>query len=464
MLRSHSQLRIAWDLMRSEREGPAGIDSRRRNRLTSLLRHAHSQSRFYRQRLPGATPGPDALPDLPPVSKSELMGAFDDWVTDPAVTFGRVSDFVADPAQVGTSFLGRYFVCTTSGTTGLPGVFVHDAVAVALYRALVVARVDRRWMSPRQLLELTLRRFRWASVIGTGGHFGGVGWMEAERHRSRWRSRSFRVFSLRKPLPQIVDELNDFDPAMLTAYPSALQLLVAEQRAGRLHLHPVVVETAGESAEPLLQADAADAFGCPVHDAYACSEFLFLGFDCPQGWIHLNADWMILEPVDSDFSPTPAGRASHTVLLTNLANHVQPLIRYDLGDSVLARPDPCPCGSPLPAIRVSGRKDETMNLIGSRGTRVSIPPLAWATVVDSVPGVRRCQLVQTGPGTIEVRLESDSGPAVWPWLSSALMDHLKTQGAPDVLVRRSPWPPAADPNSGKFRRVVVEHHSAAPPR
>ena len=29
-----------------------------------------------------------------------------------------------------------------------------------------------------------------------------------------------------------------------------------------------------------------------------------------------------------------AGVRSHTVLLTNLANLVQPLIRYDLGDSV----------------------------------------------------------------------------------------------------------------------------------
>ena len=46
---------------------------------------------------------------------------------------------------------------------------------------------------------------------------------------------------------------------------------------------------------------------------------------------------MILEPVDRDYRPTPPGELSHTVLLTNLANAVQPIIRYDLGDSVRAK-------------------------------------------------------------------------------------------------------------------------------
>lgn len=85
-----------------------------------------------------------------------------------------------------------------------------------------------------------------------------------------------------------------------------------------------------------------------------------MAVDCDHGWLHVNSDWVVLEPVDADHAPTPPGIASHTVLLTNLANRVQPLIRCDLGDSVLARPDPCPCGSPFPAIRVQGRRDDVL--------------------------------------------------------------------------------------------------------
>ena len=35
------------------------------------------------------------------------------------------------------------------------------------------------------------------------------------------------------------------------------------------------------------------------------------------------------------------------MLLTVLANDVQPFIRYDLGDCLRFYKDPCPCGSPF---------------------------------------------------------------------------------------------------------------------
>ncbi len=92
-----------------------------------------------------------------------------------------------------------------------------------------------------------------------------------------------------------------------------------------------------------------------------------MAFSCDHDWLHVNSDWVILEPVEKDFHPTPAGEPSHTVLLTNLANRIQPLIRYDLGDSVLMRPDSCPCGSSLPAIRVAGRHDDVLRLKAADG-------------------------------------------------------------------------------------------------
>lgn len=85
-----------------------------------------------------------------------------------------------------------------------------------------------------------------------------------------------------------------------------------------------------------------------------------MAYDCEEGWLHVNNDWVILEPVDADYDPTPPGEPSHTVRLTNLANQVQPIIRHDLGDTVVARPGPCPCGNPLLAIRVQGRRDDVL--------------------------------------------------------------------------------------------------------
>jgi hypothetical protein len=136
-----------------------------------------------------------------------------------------------------------------------------------------------------------------------------------------------------------------------------------------------------------------------------------MAYDCGHGWLHVHADWVVLEPVTADHAPIPPGELSDTVLLTNLANRVQPLIRYDLGDRLLVSPDPCVCGSPLPALRVEGRTNDVL-MLTSAGTTVRVLPLALVTVVEDVPGVRRCQLVQTDASTVRVRL--DVAPAADP--------------------------------------------------
>lgn len=87
-----------------------------------------------------------------------------------------------------------------------------------------------------------------------------------------------------------------------------------------------------------------------------------MAYDCGHGWLHLHADWLVLEPVTTDYAPVPAGELFDTVLLANLADRAQPLIRYDLGDRVRFSPDPCACGGPLLATRVEGRTNDVVVL------------------------------------------------------------------------------------------------------
>ena len=178
------------------------------------------------------------------------MASFDDWVTDPRVTRRAIEHFVADPSLARNWFRDDYLVCTSSGTTGHPGLYVVDATAIAVYRAMAVARIDRAWLSAGQWLGLARRGTRWAAVVGTGGHFAGEAWMESERRRSAWRRRAYRFLSVQSPLPELVASLNTFDPAILTTYPSSLELLADEQSAGRLRLAPTFIEVSGESLSP----------------------------------------------------------------------------------------------------------------------------------------------------------------------------------------------------------------------
>jgi phenylacetate-CoA ligase len=60
------------------------------------------------------------------------------------------------------------------------------------------------------------------------------------------RARTQRLFSALAPTNQLVRELNAFQPVMMSGYPSALEVLAQEQQAGRLHIHPVVINTGGK--------------------------------------------------------------------------------------------------------------------------------------------------------------------------------------------------------------------------
>ena len=68
----------------------------------------------------------------------------------------------------------------------------------------------------------------------------------------------------------------------------------------------------------------------------------------------------------------------------------------------------CACGSPLPAIRPEGRRDDVLALRAMDGSIVRLSPLALTTVVEDASPGSRFQLVQTDADRITVRLCADS--------------------------------------------------------
>jgi phenylacetate-coenzyme A ligase PaaK-like adenylate-forming protein len=182
-----------------------------------------------------------------------------------------------------------------------------------------------------------------------------------------------------------------------------------------------------------------------------------LAVQCTSGLFHVNVDWFLFEPVDENYLPVPPGVTSHTVLVTNLVNRVQPLIRYDLGDRVKLAVAPCACGNRLPAMTLEGRTGDLLAFAAPDGSVVSILPLALGTVIEETPGVRRFQAIHTGPSALSVRLETwpNADPAqVWTAVDQRLHDFLVAQGLPSVSVEQAAEPPAVDPRSGKFRQVL----------
>ncbi|WP_199435293.1 phenylacetate--CoA ligase family protein [Qaidamihabitans albus] len=450
---------VLRDLKRVRRGGIEEIAARQRSRLAELVAHARANSPYYRELYHALPERVTDTTTLPITTKAELMDRFGDWVTDRAITLDAVREFIEDDENAGTPFLGSYLVVTTSGTSGERGVFIQDDRMFNVLSAITVGRATGQFLRGRHdYWGMVSNGGRTAALWATGGHFAGYATARRLMLQRPSRRRKIRIISIHHPLERIVAELNEFRPGILNGYASAIALAAREREAGRLNIAPVLVITAAEGLPPEEYPRIAEAFGAKVRNQYACAEFMGLANGCGENWLHVNADWVILEPVDAKFRPVPPGERSHTVLLTNLANRVQPIIRYDLGDSITVRPDPCPCGSPLPAIQVQGRTSDVLVFTAENGREVRLPPLALGTLVDRTPGVSRFQIVQDQPTRLRVRLEPsgdrDDGQ-VWSAVRGAITDLLAEHGVRDVEVTRDGEPPSRSAG-GKFRPVYSE--------
>lgn len=449
---------LAW--MRASTEtwwagiGPEAWRSQlREQRLGGLMAAALRDSPLYRRRSAGAC----CLAEFEPVGKAELMHDFDDWATDRRITRAGAEAFVADRSAIADAWLGRYLVWTSSGTSGEPGVFVQDGASLAAYDAVDALRL-RTGGAAQAPLGLWGWGRRFAFVGATGGHFAGhVSIERLRRIVPPALAPAIHVLSVQEPLRQVAAELQLLKPTVLITYPSCAAALAAMQLQSGLGLRLDEVWLGGEQLSAAQRSLVQLAFQCPVRNSYGASECFSMAFECGHGHLHLNDDWVILEPVDHRLQPVAAGVLSDTTLLTNLANRTQPLLRYRLDDRTRLLEEACPCGCSLPVIEVQGRADDTLLLPDRQGHPVTLLPLALETVIEEEARVTQFQLRQLPDGRLELRLqaEGDDARAAFERCSTALQGFLVRHGVHEPKIDYSAEALDRPGRSGKLRRVLV---------
>ncbi|MBK8998071.1 MAG: hypothetical protein IPM35_20295, partial [Myxococcales bacterium] len=94
-----------------------------------------------------------------------------------------------------------------------------------------------------------------------------------------------------------------------------------------------------------------DVMGQPVFSSTAPAGSAHgLGVPREAGHHHIDADSVIFRVVDDDGPPVRPGETGR-VIATGLINRMMPLVRYELGDLVVASDRRCACGRALPADR-----------------------------------------------------------------------------------------------------------------
>lgn len=425
-------------------------------RLGVLLTHAQQHSPLYRRLLKGERADRLALAELPITTKARLMGAFDDWVCDPALRLADLHRFTADPARIAEPFLDRYTVWESSGSSGEPGLYVQDARAMAVYDALEAVRRAQLRQRQHPLDPCGLRE-RVAFVGATGGHFASLVSLERLRRLNPWAASHMAAVSFLQTPQRLAAQLEALSPSVIATYPTTAAMLADWRRRGLLQLSLHEVWTGGETLTGPQRQDIESGLGCPLANSYGASEFLSLAFECAHGHLHLNSDWAILEPLDAHGQPVPPGVTGSSCALTNLANTVQPLIRYELGDRITLSAQPCRCGCRLPVIEVLGRCDDTLHLPGHAGRDVAVSPLALTTVLEDDADLFDFQLVQHARAELTLSVPQRGRPATESLRSArlALAAFLDQQGAVGVRIHCHAGRAARAERSGKVLRVVA---------
>ena len=346
-------------------------------RLTSLVRHAYANSRYYHRlfnRL-GLTPEDitcrDNLQKLPILSKAELRHHFNDIVASNI------------PHR-------RIFVDHTGGTTGTPLTLYIDLDCLQ-YNFALMARA-REWAGMNYLpRRASLRGRLIVPVDQDRPPFWRYNRMEDQLMLSSYHLSAENISAY-------AERLVLFKPRLVDGYPSAIYTLAQlMQLQGLDAFHPQAVMTDSETLLAYQRERIEKHFACRVYDWYGSAELAFSAGQCEQGNIHLNTEFGIVEIIQDGQRASP-GEVGH-VVCTGLKNYAMPLIRYDVGDTATLSEGECPCGRSLPLIgSIEGRVEDI--IVTPEGRMVGrLDP-----VFKEVHNVLEAQIVQESLDTVTVNV------------------------------------------------------------
>ena len=376
-------------------------------RFREMLRHAVNHSPYYRSRFAGIDVETCAVTDIPVLTKVEMMENFDDLVTDRRIKKADVQKFISDPSNLGKLYLGRYGVSHTSGSQGQPALIVQDRKALLLPFAARFTRGTHRKRGRLSQVHRIRNPARMSVLTQKPGFYPSA---SAFAYLPSGLSRVMKVLrlSIFEPMPELISKLEAFRPNFITGYASALESLGREQEEGRLKLRDLgCLEQLTNVAEPLPKESAArlkKTFGVHIFDEYAMGECLALSSGCPATIAsHINIDLAKFEVTDETNTPLPPGTTGKKVLVTNLYNFIQPIIRYEVDDRVTISPAACECGSPFPKVESIVGRSKDMLWIQVGGKVRELPYYVFINTMHHYIEMAEHQVIQTGLNTFLVR-------------------------------------------------------------
>jgi phenylacetate-CoA ligase len=197
-------------------------------------------------------------------------------------------------------------------------------------------------------------------------------------------------------------------PRMIFGYPSSISMIARHAAERGIRLDDLGIQVAFVTAERLYddqRALIATTFGCRVANGYGGRDAGFLAHECPDGGMHITAEDVILEIIDTEGRPQAPGVAGE-IVVTHLATRDFPFVRYRTGDVGVLGDRACTCGRGLPLLAsVEGRTTDFV--VAEDGTVMH--GLALIYVIRDLAGIAAFKVVQESLSLTRVMLVAGPG-------------------------------------------------------
>ncbi|MGB0776458.1 MAG: phenylacetate--CoA ligase family protein [Flavobacteriaceae bacterium] len=338
------------------------LENYQEEKLLELVSFAKNNSSFYKQKFEGIEfSNLSDLSNLPILEKEDLL------------------EFNQD---IHTHYTGKVFKAKTSGSSGTSLVFNRNEESDSFSRAAI-----KRGYSWYNVHPADKNLYFW------GFNFSGV---------SLWKTRFFdflqnriRVFDYSAKSIKFLKKYSK-DIMYISGYSSMINELSLNKEISNKHFPKLkLIKATSEEILPAYKKNIETTFRIPIISEYGATESGIIGFECPEGNVHITMEGVIVEEITDE------------IIVTNLHLKSFPIIRYRLGDYIdLDKETRCPCGRSHHIINsIKGR-------VGSKliGINKSFPSLSIYRVFGNLSELGfdfNYQIVQKEPGKVEVRLAGE---------------------------------------------------------
>lgn len=415
-------------------------------RQQNIIEFARTHSKYYGSIIPENW---KSLQDIPPTTKIDLLNNFNDVVTDPRVTIDVVKEQIGRVPADGSLF-GKYVIVMTSGSTGTPLIAIQDPD-----------------FTDRDSVAVFFRGVRGALPIASITTIEDFS-VETERIKRNLKlSKSIQnivayIDSTKPPLV-VAQNLCKIHPKTIVGYSSAILLIANAVLENNMQVRAKRVFLSGEPYSDADRKKIQRAFPkARIIGMYGSTEGGVMAYECKYGHMHVNSDLSLLEAVDENFKPVPYGTPSDQTLLTCYFNHIQPLIRFTLGDRITLHKG-CPCGCHDDWVKIQGRANDLLSFESGDKT-IFCSPINIIIFMDQfyndgLENFRDYQIILHKPNRLEFRLDCydpEKRDIIFDRVTSAFKEYLLTLGIENVEFYLSELLPQFTTKSGKRRRIYIE--------